>query len=397
MIDNEFSIIDIGDGRSVVHFSFIEFTIYDLSYISLITSIYLFLLFLLLKLFKKELCLWSHVWIFITIAVFVRVVVPGELFFSVPISTVFSVLAKYYDNIRRPIYNIYGYNLNIENVFLFLWVIGILISLGIYLYRNIRLCRIINATPCDDESVALLKLKDELNFSFKTRLINNKAVSSPSEYGYFVHTIFVDESKYNTEQLRYIYAHELFHFSLGTHWFKLLSEILNIIFWWNPLFYLFRKLVYEWVEVYVDRFVIKSLLKADKVEYLKTIETVYRHSVKHKRVPVHYVNSMAVYNDRYLIDRFKSLAENKRYLFVNIFVLFMTVMFLYISYKYTALPEWFDENVEMKESNGFSEDACVYKEGDEYILYDNGERFRQWDPKFSPELPIIVVEEGVEK
>ncbi len=158
----------------------------------------------------------------------------------------------------------------------------------------------------------LSELKCEHGFDFTTRAITTENISYPAEFGIFGQTIFINDSTYSDEELRYILLHELIHFQNGSNRIKVFMNIVCCIYWWDPFARLFANHIDDIIEMYVDNAVAGSLDSKGKLRYMYCVFNVYKH-INKSNINTTFTESMAGKGGKNkLLERFKAITENKR-------------------------------------------------------------------------------------
>ena len=95
-----------------------------------------------------------------------------------------------------------------------------------------------------------LILKSEPKFTAGIRIVENKKYSLPFS---FFNTVFINTELYTQENLPEILAHEKVHIR-EKHWFDLLfTELLTVIFWFNPFIWFFERSIKQNHEYLADK------------------------------------------------------------------------------------------------------------------------------------------------
>lgn len=95
-----------------------------------------------------------------------------------------------------------------------------------------------------------LLLKSEAKFTAGIRIVENKKYSLPFS---FFNTVFINTEFYTQESLPEILAHEKVHIR-EKHWFDLLfTELLTVIFWFNPFIWFFERSIKQNHEYLADK------------------------------------------------------------------------------------------------------------------------------------------------
>ena len=99
----------------------------------------------------------------------------------------------------------------------------------------------------------------------------------------FFHPIIVlpkQDMELEDHKIEYILRHEIAHFVGGDTWYKLISQILVCILWWNPVIYLFRRSIEQLLELRSDALACSTLSNVEKGEYTAVLLTVAKRSFK---------------------------------------------------------------------------------------------------------------------
>jgi beta-lactamase regulating signal transducer with metallopeptidase domain len=207
----------------------------------------------------------------------------------------------------------------------------------------------------------------------------SEAVLSPSEYGYFTHTIFLNKADYTDEELEFILTHELFHYKYGTQWLKLLSELVWILFWWNPIIYIYKEHLAAKIEIYVDSKVTQNMPLHKIKAYLKTIFKVYYEKDNKTIVKSPFVGSLADQNERLLKQRFELLSRpSKNNIPMCLAIIILTCVYLFVTCRYIIQPGWRPPDdkqtqTELDEMVLTPDNSYITYENGDYALYYNGE------------------------
>ena len=84
----------------------------------------------------------------------------------------------------------------------------------------------------------------------------------------FLSTIYINKDIYNSPNKTSILSHEVVHVAQGHSYDILLLEILKVVFWFNPIVYVFRILINETHEYIADNYVIQKISKKTYGELL---------------------------------------------------------------------------------------------------------------------------------
>lgn len=81
---------------------------------------------------------------------------------------------------------------------------------------------------------------------------------------------------FDQEQLYYILKHEMIHYYHGDLIIRLFSEILRVVYWWNPFVHILSKLIINMQEINVDFKIMKDLPRKNKLDYSACLIKVAR-------------------------------------------------------------------------------------------------------------------------
>jgi beta-lactamase regulating signal transducer with metallopeptidase domain len=287
-------------------------------------------------------------------------------------------------------------DVSILKILLIVWCAGSFILLLRYFVNYRKLCKTVKFIPqVGGKHLEILNdLKNENNFKFSTKIIQSPAVEFPAECGYFGQTIFINDYNYTDDELKCILLHELAHFRYGTNWINLFVCVIRMIFWWNPVVYLYQKQISNLIEMYVDSKVTKNMNTHQRCDYVKCIFKVYETiSYSGKATPKYVTPLIYTDSDKNLLKRFELIKNVKK---VNIPMCTLTFLlftaYFYVSCKYVVQPCWectipehSEEEIDFNASNSY-----IVEEDDGYTLYYNGESFLQIDDLNSfSNVPII--------
>lgn len=193
-----------------------------------------------------------------------------------------------------------------------IWIAGSLWNGFRFLRHYIVLQKSISRLPvCSDDNIhsQLDQILKEKHFSRCTfSLKEDTEMESPFVTGYFHPVIVVPGLSLSEKEWYYILSHETAHYRHGDTLYKLLIEILLVVFWWNPLFYLFRRKISVCIEQSADLLAIEDLNAAEKLDYLECLLKVARQS-RHNPVLRSAVLTFDGYGDSELKKRFACITK----------------------------------------------------------------------------------------
>lgn len=237
-----------------------------------------FLMWLFLKCYKK-----ASIWILLlcTGLLLVRFLYPHELPFSYSL-----YLTKGYPTLNRFFMlsiTVGKIHFSIAHIIIGIWILGIIVSAVLLFYRYCRLRRNIYQLPEAQDPAVLSqfdRILSEKHFaSCRFRIKESATLNSPFVTGFIHPVIVVPTLALSEQEWYYVLSHETVHYLHGDTLYKLLIEFLSIVFWWNPLFYLFRKKIGIYIEESADLLATELLDDMEKMEYLECLVKVAKQSI----------------------------------------------------------------------------------------------------------------------
>lgn len=328
----------------------------------------------------------SIIYIFLII-IGLRLLIPVEiLVLSYEINS-YIIMAMIYNVIRCKIFTIGSFGLSVGNVFIIIWVTGICVRLADF---GIKYCRFRLAAKqfpqVNDKNI--LDIADnvcsQLNISKKPKILENKSLHSPSEYGLFRQTVVLNGAKYTDEEMYYILLHEMTHHKLKNDIAKCFAKFLEIVFWWNPVVYMLYDRIDMLMEIYTDAYVTKNFTKQQKYDYLHCLYSVYRTIDKDTILSSAFASPMIGRDKKSEIEKrfgmvVKGRKNNPLMCFFGVVLSLaccLSTMFLVFQPAYQPPAEDMRRVGKMDNDNSY-----IAKEYGGYVLYYNGEPLVYSDKK----------------
>lgn len=145
------------------------------------------------------------------------------------------------------------------------------IQLGKLYYGQIRACKL--SIECGNSEYYNILRKVCMSMCYRQHilLIVDKKISSPMCIGIRKVYIILPDEEFSETELKYIFSHEVMHLKNHDLFFLMFSNILNRIFWWNPLTYVIRSELEYALDVRCDVSVTEHYTQEERTEYLNTI------------------------------------------------------------------------------------------------------------------------------
>lgn len=368
--------------------------------ISICCCIVGFLMWLFLKWYKK-----TSIWIPLLCIglLLVRFLYPYELPFTYSL-----YLTKGYPTLNRFFMlsiTVGKIQFSIAHIIIGIWILGIIVSAFLLLYRYHRLRRDINLLPEAQDPTVLSqfdRILAEKHFArSRFHVRESRELSSPFVTGLLHPVIVVPTLTLSQQEWYYVLSHETAHYLHGDTLYKLLIELLKIVFWWNPLFYLFCDKISIYIEESADLLATEQLDDDSKLEYLDCLVHVAKESIHHPLLS-HSTLSFDGYAKSELKKRIVVImnsienpqASNKKRGQYGFIILMILVTFL----SYGIILETISPNLPTDEPNAFSiptEGSYAIQAGNSlYELYiDNTYIGTFEDPANLPDIPIYEKED----
>lgn len=115
------------------------------------------------------------------------------------------------------------------------------------------------------------KCKEIMGFNKNIPLLGSETIYSPVLIGLYRPKILLPVKKMQEKHLEYIFAHELTHLRRKDLWWKSLLTPLTILYWWNPLIYIFNAQFETVLEYSCDEEVVKFRNREERKCYGRAI------------------------------------------------------------------------------------------------------------------------------
>lgn len=200
----------------------------------------------------------------VVLLIVARLILPIECFYTCTISSRWYGILNFHV-LMTPFFNT---GLEIKDVFVIIWILGSIVQLIRYeleIYRTRYMEKYV--LVAENERLK----KDPIIQDYK--IVRSDRVKQP-EVRSFTKTIYLPKVDFSDEELKYILLHEKQH--LKNHDLALLQVInlLQIIYWWFPLIYAFRKQFQFLLEIRVDHQVSDILEQNEYLDYAQAMVSV---------------------------------------------------------------------------------------------------------------------------
>lgn len=178
--------------------------------------------------------------------------------FLVPV-TGRAILNTYRDGYIRYEDNELSFLLNGESLLfqglVVLWVFIAFVNIARYFMQFLKKHRLFKGNIDEDDSLAQTefeRIKNVLKIKGKITLLRNDELDSPMITGIFKRKVILPYLKYEEDELKAIFYHELMHFKKYDLVYKKISILIEIIQGFNPVVYLLTHVLDTWSECDCD-------------------------------------------------------------------------------------------------------------------------------------------------
>lgn len=298
-------------------------------------SVFILLLWIYLRDNNLITLAWIKAIFLFIIIIVARLLFPIEFHFSNTIASK-NILPGLYSILRTPIFSLGKYNINLKQILYLIWGIGTIFYLtrAIIIYYNFKR-KILNYPEIKDEKIH--NILHDVSQSYKKhvtyKIIQTDIVSTPGLLGIRNPAIIVPPIDFSEDEWHYIFFHEVTHYHNYHLWIKIIVEVLCSCYWWNPIIFLFRKVVNTSLEIYVDFIVTKKLDEFQKIGYLECLLKVAK-----QRTDNHTINTLLTLESKdssILLQRFNIIIEgsiikrksNYKYTFLLLVPMLLVLVF----------------------------------------------------------------------
>lgn len=167
-------------------------------------------------------------------------------------------------------------------IFLAIWILGIII-LGFYKIkdykRTLRMLRILPKIPLKCLNAAweedFIKKYPEVQ---ELKFVKFDHTVSPFLAGLRQTLIVMPNREFTDQELRCIVGHEVLHYRNHDIFWKIFTEVLCTVFWWNPVFLFMKKRLFHMIEIKNDRKLTEEMTSKEKSDYLDCLLEIVKDS-----------------------------------------------------------------------------------------------------------------------
>lgn len=162
------------------------------------------------------------------------------------------------------------------------WLLG-LVVLGFYKIkdykRSMRLFHVLPEIPRNSLAAIweedFLKQYPEIQ---ELKFVKFNHTVSPFLAGLRQPVIVMPDRKFTGQELRCVVGHEVLHYRDHDIFWKIFTEALCTIFWWNPVFLFMKKRLFHMIEIKNDRKLTEEMTSKEKSDYLDCLLEIVKDS-----------------------------------------------------------------------------------------------------------------------
>lgn len=201
-----------------------------------------------------------------------RMLMPFEYTFTI---TLFSrnVLTRLRDLMVYKV-GVGTHAVTIGQILLLIWMAGAVSGVFLYVGKYIYFIHVIGRCP-DYYKYNVDAVIDRINRNYRKskefKVLLVSGIQTPAIFGLLHPKILMPEVDYSEKEINYILCHEMLHYYRHDLMVKVLCEFLCVIYWWNPVVFLLRKLVSRVLELRVDFLLTLGFSNEEKIDYMECI------------------------------------------------------------------------------------------------------------------------------
>jgi beta-lactamase regulating signal transducer with metallopeptidase domain len=191
-----------------------------------------------------------------------------------------------------------------------------------------------------------------LGYRGNVKIAVSEAYPSPVSVGFFHPIILLPRATLNLSEteLRFVIRHELTHYLRGDIGKDRALEVLQCIFWWNPVVYYLRRSVVEMLELECDERVCRGMSEEEQLVYFEAIHRVLKFSPR-RGIGLGMSFASSHHNGEFLTRRFLEILKPvpKYSRIVTGFLAVVSIILFCLSYSFILQPAQWPTEVEKKQ------------------------------------------------
>lgn len=316
--------------------------------------------------------------IFIYLFCLVRMLVPIELPWTIPVSGG-RIYNRVYWIMKQELFHFLEHPVTVAHVIAGIWLAGVLMLLLLYIrqyYKAFIYFGQIKQTSDPEVQAAFQKVCGGKPGGIV--VIQTPAVEIPCCMGLIRKRILIPDKPYSERELYYIILHEYNHLCNRDILLMQLVNILTILFWWNPFIYLLKKDINQNIEIRCDQMVVKKISQEERADYLAVILKEFQETVEGYRTGKKYagIAQLLEQHGSGMVERFEKVAGMQKetskkgtFILSTIVAIVLVVSYSWILQPYYE-PTQDDYRYEDKGATDVDiEDAYIYEKNGKYYVH----------------------------
>lgn len=145
--------------------------------------------------------------------------------------------------------------------------------------RSLRLFRVLPEIPRNSLAAIweedFIKQYPEIQ---ELKFVKFNHTVSPFLAGLRQPVIVMPDRKFTGQELRCVVGHEVLHYRSHDIFWKIFTEVLCTVFWWNPVFRFMKKRLFHMIEIKNDRKLTEAMTVKEKSDYLDCLFGIVKDS-----------------------------------------------------------------------------------------------------------------------
>lgn len=277
-------------------------------------------------------------------------------------------------------HRIFGFPINIANVFVCIWVIVSIFLTAryayVYIYKQRQMLKMLQRYKRDEHAESILA--EIIGYDKNFRIYRSGGLSTAIVTA-FNPFIILPKARFSDDELRVILLHEWKHIQDKDHLAGIVVNVICFVFWWNPVVYILRKNFRFVQELKCDQFAVTN--KDDLLHYLNGILILDKlQKEKNEQLSKYVSANTFISGGDALPDRLGVLAlhgkSRRKRILSNICYSLVVIAMFVASYMFTILPIIWESPYVAVSADDFMRERREYKDIlriEENFLVDNGD------------------------
>lgn len=199
------------------------------------------------------------------------------------------ILPFWVDLLRQPLFSVCGISVTLRMILGTVWAAGAVVCLWRYVSGHLSLRKRLLELPRVEDGgtkAVYARVYEEIFPGKRDRctVVESDLLGTAAVFGMRRPVIILPGVAYSSEELYFIFRHELLHVKHKDHLWKELCSLLAAVHWWNPvIFRLFPKVTAQAQELLVDHQITRALEPEERVCYLECIKKTAEHARMNRR------------------------------------------------------------------------------------------------------------------